>query len=343
MIVQQTHRQSAINGRQRKQGLCASSFFAPLRELLGIALLLLSAHTATAQTIYTTVLGNQNYVVGSSTLRSGLFVSRDGAKTWRHIGPENLKAYSMDAVDTSKGRILYIAAGNGVHRSTDYGRHWKIVTDWRITEVLDVKVNQQNPDYIYAATAWGFRRSTDGGDTWENPDGPLKEKYCYQLRIDADPMHPMVAVVGENLRQRIQYASYDNGSTWTEIPIEASDTSRWENAYVMCPIPTGKDAMLVGYGDTSGFHLNRSIELPWHNSGQTPVDTVGVESTSPGPIHALALLTDNSAYAVLAGTFGDGLYKWNGKEWSRAGLDGSQVWGIVVKDYTVPREEGHVH
>lgn len=307
-------------------------------------LFFLSFSTATAQTVYTTVLGNQQYVVGSSTLRSGLFISRDNAKTWRHIGPENLKAYAMDAVDSSNGRVLYLAAGNGVHRSTDYGKGWKIVTDWRMTEVLDVKIDQQHPNVLYAATAWGFWRSTDGGDTWENPHGPLQENYCYQLRIESDSAQTMIAVVGEHLRQRIQYASYDNGSTWTEIPAENSSSYRWEHAYAQCPVPVGNNAMLVGFADTSGFHLNRRTPLPWHKAGQIAVDTTGMEGPSPGkfPIHALALLPDSSI-TILAGTFGDGIYKWDGKEWIRAGLEGSQVWRIIVKEYAVPVEEGHVH
>ena len=85
-------------------------------------LLALSATEAGAQTIYAVVLGNQKFVVGSSTLRSGLFASNDLGLTWRHLGPENLKAFSFDAVDNQQGRTMYIAAGNGVHRSVDSGR-----------------------------------------------------------------------------------------------------------------------------------------------------------------------------------------------------------------------------
>lgn len=192
------------------KGTPSSLLFAPLRELFLLTLLLISTKSA-AQTLYTVVLGNQNYVVGSSTLRSGLFVSYDGAATWKHIGPENLKAYSMDGVDTSNGRILYIAAGNGIHRSTDYGKSWKIVTDWRMTEVMDVKVDQTNPNFVYAATAFGFRRSTDGGETWENPEGELNGRYCYRfLRSFALPDLLLATDAGF-------YLSRDSGLSWTSV------------------------------------------------------------------------------------------------------------------------------
>lgn len=303
---------------------------------------LLFTGCAAAQTVYTVVLGNQNFVVGSSTLRSGLFVSRDGARTWRHIGPENLKAYSMDAVDSSNGRILYIAAGNGVHRSTDYGRSWKIVTDWRMTEVLDVKVDQANPNFVYAATAWGFRRSTDGGDTWENPDGPLKDRYCYQLSLQDDA--GTVAAAGEEKRQMIGYVSSDRGATWKTLAAEAP-TGAWENAYAIAAVPVTAETMMVGFADTSGFHFARTpLPRPQSMAGGGTIDTAHISGPVLGaqPVHALALL-DGAPAVLLAGTFGDGLYRWNGGAWEPAGLEGSQVWRIITKPYTVPVEAGHVY
>lgn len=311
----------------------------PLSLLCGFLLALPS--TAIAQTVYAAVLGNQGYVVGSSTLRSGLFVSRDGATTWRHVGPENLKAYSMDAVDTSGGRILYIAAGNGVHRSTDYGQSWKIVTDWQVTEVLDVKVDQQHPNYVYAATAWGFWRSTDGGETWENPGGPVKERYCYQIMLDS--ASAMVAVVGDGPRQQARYFSFNNGASWTEFA--NSMPGRWTQAVASCPVPLPNALLLMGFADSTGFHLDPAMPLRRPESSTATVDTAGIGGSNPGtqPIHALALLAGNAASTLLAGTFGDGLYKWTGREWSRAGLEGSQIWRIIVKDYTVSVEAGHVH
>jgi photosystem II stability/assembly factor-like uncharacterized protein len=109
------------------------------------ALLGLSLAAPAARTFYAVVWGHPDFVVGSSTLHSGLYRSTDEGRSWAHLGPQNLKAFSMDAVDSLHGRVLYIAAGNGVHRSIDSGRTWKILTDWRITEVLSISVNQKDP------------------------------------------------------------------------------------------------------------------------------------------------------------------------------------------------------
>ena len=65
-------------------------------------------------------------------------------------------------------------------------------------------------------------------------------------------------------------------------------------------------------------------------------------------VHAMVGLTGYGSIEpdddpLLVGTFGDGLFLFDGKEWTPAGLDGSQVWSIVVKEYDVAVEVGHAH
>ena len=332
--------------------------FAPLRDALLFVLLLLTTSQVTAtQTIYTVVLGNQDYVVGSSTLRSGLFVSYDSAKSWKHLGPENLKAYSMDAVDSSNGQILFIAAGNGVHRSTDYGKSWKIVTDWRMTEVMDVKVDQLDPSNVYAGTAFGFWRSTDGGETWENPEGEFHDTYLYRLEWSHFKDELRV------LRLFTDYArQYPDGtSTVSSQPDSLLRIGLFRDSLVLKNLFDSlffnpllcdwKDAFATARYD---FDLDKHSNLIFSDLQGLWLDTtrtfslnscdeefISFSSPSSQPTHALAPLFGRRT--LLAGTFGDGLYKWDGTEWEFAGLPGSQVWRIVVKQYSVPEEVGHVH
>gem|GEM_PF-6401940 len=118
--------------------------------------------------IFACAIGNDSTgaFMGGSTNGSGLYQSDDTGKTWKHLGWNNIKCYSMDMVQSSNGRILYEATGLGVLRSTDYGEHWKQITDWRISEVMDIAIDQKNPNEIYLATAHGPWRTRDGGKTW---------------------------------------------------------------------------------------------------------------------------------------------------------------------------------
>ena len=297
---------------------------------------------AIAQTIYTTVLGNQNYVVGSSTLRSGLFVSYDSARTWKHVGPENLKTYSMDGVDSSNGRILYIAAGNGIHKTTDYGESWKIVTDWRMTEVLDVQVDQRNPDYVYAATAFGFWMSSDAGVTWKNPEGPLKESYCYRISDGTS----MISIIAEGTQRQIStLVSITDSTVQTAIQLMRSSAD-WADAFNLVYVPTGVNESLLCFSDMSGIHtesepIGLSISTPFKTTFSLPFTPPPLPVSSV--VHALDIYARSETPMLLAGTFGDGLYSWDGKEWKLTGLPGSQIWRIIVKDYNVPVEVGHEH
>ena len=337
----------------------------PLRLFFVLLFSSLLSIPAFSRTIYTVVLGNQNYVVGSSTLRSGLFVSHDDAKTWRHVGPENLKAYSMDAVDSAKGRVLYIAAGNGVHKSTDFGATWRIMTDWRMTEVLDVKVDQSNPDDVYAATAFGLWRSTDGGETWSNPDGPLKKRYCYRLMM----WNSHVIVEEDRQQKRLWWFVRDGDSLrtvpdpWAEQPegcryripnyVGRYDTVAVRFGLVPCDLPL--DAFALALHGTSLYAAYPDTLWRLHGVGEgTPftdrLDDYGAPLPTPfaSSVHAMVGLTMYGSIEpdddpLLVGTFGDGLFLFDGKEWTPAGLDGSQVWSIVVKEYDVAVEVGHAH
>jgi hypothetical protein len=342
--------------------------------LLFLLALLPASGRCGAETLYATVLGNPKYVVGSSTLHSGLFASRDGGRSWEHLGPENLKAYSMDGVDASGGKILYIAAGNGVHRSTDAGTTWRIVTDWRMTEVLDVKVDQRHPQRVFAATAYGFWRSSDGGDTWEHPsDTPLAQGYIYRLDYRSDGR---MVVLGEH-----SVAEYDPASGFgvysgeekipapralVELPplgtivsttrkpgmirlawlrssdpfssrtlprsstpeagrlaraLEASPSTDIYDLLIPASTKSEPDGTIYAAGDSGVWRIDMSFRTPWSDISEGLPNRI---------VHAIAWLP--SSGTLMAGSF-DGVFRREGTEWKQAGLEGSQIWRLVVKPW----------
>jgi photosystem II stability/assembly factor-like uncharacterized protein len=77
--------------------------------------------------------------------------------------------------------MLYIAAGNGVHKSTDGGATWKVTTGWNITEVLSVSPDPRDPNRVYIATPYGVFRSTDGCATWKDCSRGLNSRFVSQV------------------------------------------------------------------------------------------------------------------------------------------------------------------
>lgn len=150
--------------------------------IFGVLLLLLYPARLSAQhlRIFACAISNDSAgaFLGGSSRGSGLYQSDDTGKNWKHLGWENIKCYSMDMVQSSNGRILYMATGLGVLRSTDYGEHWKQITDWRVSEVMDVAVNQRNPDEIWIATTRGPSMTVDKGKHWNLKLKGLFEPFC---------------------------------------------------------------------------------------------------------------------------------------------------------------------
>ncbi len=141
--------------------------------------LLLSAGMAQQSTVYVSVLINKQFITGAANPQTGFFLQRPAEDTvWHHAGPVNTRNFCVAPGPGSKGRVLYLATGPGVLKSTDGGAHWRTVTDWRITEVMWVAPDPVDSSTVYCATAYGIYRTTDGSRTWHEmnrawaPDTP---------------------------------------------------------------------------------------------------------------------------------------------------------------------------
>jgi len=309
--------------------------------ILSCMMLLLSARVSWGETLYAVVLGNAKYVVGSSTLHSGLFMSRDTGRSWTHLGPENLKGYAMDAVDSSRGRILFIAAGNGVHKSTDHGATWRITTDWRMSEVMDVRVDQSDPRHVYAATAFGFWRSSDGGESWENPSSIARDLYIRRIDMYDDAL----LLSGE----KALYVSSDHGTSWLPsepipgprglyrihalrlvatsegpllLTVRGRIDSRFKPRIAMNTYAIAGNSMsAIAAGDNGVWEMLATTKEPsWRDiTGNLPNRAA----------HALAMVGSE----LFVGTFGDGVFRRSDGGWIPSGLEGSQVWSLKVKGW----------
>lgn len=136
--------------------------------------------------------GEVNAGGGSMTYEGmGIFKSTDGGLNWKHMGLENTRYISRIIVDpTNHNRIFAGAMGKlfsennerGIYRSEDGGETWtnvKFISGK--TGCIDLAINPDNPDIIYAAmwerirepgsrnyggTECGIYKSTDGGNSW---------------------------------------------------------------------------------------------------------------------------------------------------------------------------------
>ena len=133
----------------------------------------------------------------SSSIGDGVWGTKDGGKTWQHLGLEETQAIGRVVVDPTNPNIVYVAAmghlfganpERGLFKSVDGGKTWKNVKySDPDTGATDVAIDPSNPKIVYVATLarrrtwWGYNgggpgsalwKSTDAGETWTKLDGP---------------------------------------------------------------------------------------------------------------------------------------------------------------------------
>ena len=177
----------------------------------------------------------------------GVYRSTDAGDSWSHLGLENVGSIGKVALDPTDDDVIFVAAmgdlfGNnaerGVYRSTNGGGDWEqvlFVSD--STGFVDLAINPDNPDIIYAA-AWerirrvdfrqyggetsGLYRSQDGGDTWEEltnglpATGPEKGRIGIGLAAsDPDIIYLHYAAADGSLRG--VFKTVNGGDNWAQI------------------------------------------------------------------------------------------------------------------------------
>ena len=307
-------------------------------------------------TVYLVTLSTSYAHTGMAIPLSALFYkSADTDTNWHYYGRPNNRIFNMDMDRTSGHRMMALATHTGVHQSFDYGRTWKVTTDWRMTEVSCVAFNSQNPDIIYAGSPYGFYKTVDAGSHWKQHNTGLNSidaQFVSSIVIDAGrPARLFISTedgvyisvdAGEswkrsklsvrNVRTVVQhprnprilaagtenngvYFSIDGGHIW-----EKRDTGLMHNTiYTIAFDPDNPDVVYAG-GFQTGVYKSVDGGYKWKNyfAGLPVLD-----------IHAIAVTPGNSNL-VFAGTMGQGAYVSTdaGKTWQYAGIKNGYVSAI---------------
>ena len=157
----------------------------------------------------------------SSTIGNGVYATRDGGRTWAHLGLEDTQSIGRVAVHPKDPNTVYVAAvghlfgpneERGLYKSVDGGKTWTkskyIDAD---TGFIDVAIDPLNPNNVYAAsyqrrrTWWGFNgggpnsglwKSVDAGKSWTKIQGAgwpePKDNIIGRIGIDLHRAKPSI-------------------------------------------------------------------------------------------------------------------------------------------------------
>lgn len=174
----------------------------------------------------------------------GVYVSRDGGKSFKNMGLKETEHIGKIIVHPRNPNIIWVAAQGplwspggqrGLFKSTDGGQTWKNVLsagEW--TGVSDAVLDPKNPNVLYASThqrhrtVWalmntgpesGIHKSVDGGKTWtELKTGlPGGNKGKISLQVSPQKSNVVYATIELDGREGGFYRSEDSGVSWSKM------------------------------------------------------------------------------------------------------------------------------
>ena len=325
-----------------------------------LLLLVLGATCASAQvsTVYAAVVSTKLFVVGAANPQTGIFYKgTDGDTAWLHTGPDNIRAFDVAVPASAKGSVRYIAAGNGLHMSTDAGQHWKVTTGWEITEVLWVAPDSKDYNTVYIATAYGIYKTMDGCRTWKQMNHGLTSTFTPCVIVDHANSSMVYCATEDGV-----FVSHDGAASWSRLGLSVG------NARVIAQHPRDPKILVVGT-ENNGIYISRNGGSWWEKC-EAGVDhstfyTIAFDPGNPDCLYAGGYVTGvyksidggkswirlNEGIAtmsihgiavdpldgrrVFAATFWHGVYRSEdgGATWRPDGLGGSEVWNIHIESH----------
>ncbi len=258
---------------------------------------------------YITLLSTKKHQLGQKNPETGLFFGNGFDGLWTHTGWTNGRANSIAIDEKSGGKILYAACGNGVMKSSDWGRTWKIVTDHLVTEVLKVTIDPVSSNTIYASSAYGVFKSTDAGKTWKEKNKGRKTPYAAHMIIEKKRI---LLATEEGI-----YVSYNKGESWSMFALEGLGVR------ILVKSKADENVYAAGTEDDGVFISE--------DAGKTFVQrNEGLKSKTIYTVEC----DPNNAQVMYCGGFESGIYKSNdmGKTWLQHDdpLTGMNIHAIKV-------------
>jgi len=184
----------------------------------------------------------------------GVYKSRDGGRSWQHMGLKESMHIGEIVIHPRDGDIVYVAAmgplwgpggDRGLYKTTDGGATWeRILHIGEDTGVVCLEMDPRDPDVLYAAAyqrrrhTWtlidggpesGIHKSTDGGKTWReiNKGLPSGDKGRIGLALAPAAPDTLYAIVEAAGDQSGFYRSSDRGENWQRMSGYVSDSPQY--------------------------------------------------------------------------------------------------------------------
>jgi photosystem II stability/assembly factor-like uncharacterized protein len=239
-----------------------------------------------------------------------LYRSVDGARSWRALAPDDA-AISDLAVDPVRSDTVYLAAFEGLLRTSDGGASWNHLSGLQHPTKVAVAPSARN--VLYAEDGGAIMRSGDGGASWAQRS--ISEEANYDV-FTVDPRDPDTLYVSKH---DALLRSTDGGARWAVL----RKGSFALHVYVLAFDRSDPRRLYAGT-DGGGVFRSPDAGRTWSHVGRLPRERVRDLEAAGGH--------------VLVGLEHRGAYRLSGRRWrpSSRGLAAAEVRALAV-DPRAPR------
>lgn len=276
---------------------------------------------------------------------NGVYVSRNGGKSFEHMGLPSSEHIGMIKIHPHHSEIVYVAAygplwksggERGVYKSIDGGKNWKQIHQVSVhTGCNEIHIDPKNPQILYATYhqrrrhEWtylgggpesGIYKSTDGGETWKKLTYGLPTGEVGRITLGLGQHGEKIYAMIEGEKGGI-YVSTDQGESWEKKSESQTAGNYYQELFVD---PVDDDRIFI-----------MDTWLKWSKDGGKTVVPVG-EKSKHVDNHVIWINPTNNKH-WLVGCDG-GLYEtWDeGKNWQfKPNLPVTQFYRVAV-DNTEP-------
>lgn len=279
----------------------------------------------------------------------GIYRSQDGGETWEHVGFRDVDAISKIRIHPTNPDIVYAALfgkygadsqERGLYKSTDGGDTWaRILYRDARTGAVDVAIDRNNPEVIYAALWQAFRKeytmasggpgsglfkSTDGGESWteltRNPglpqEGPVGRIGVALTSADSNRIYALVENDAGGL-----FRSDDGGATW-ELA-NAERRIRQRAFYYTHVFADHHDPDVVYVQNTTLFR-----------SSDGGVTYEGINNGTHGDFHDFWIDPRDPSHLVVGNDGGGAVSFDTGQSWTDQEFSTAQFYRVVATAHT---------
>jgi photosystem II stability/assembly factor-like uncharacterized protein len=203
----------------------------------------------------------------------------DKGLNWSLVGSNHVFGGSVTAtvIHPQNPDIVYVAAGNQIHKTSDGGQTWTaMLTSGNTFSADRLRIDPADPDKIIAATATGVFISTDGGENWIN----RWNKSTYDIEIqpgNSNTIFTLSAVAG-----KFSVAASNNGgitfNAQSTFPANITDVSGGllattpdDPSLLLAVMLSSNDTPLLYKGITTGMNTTWTL-LATGQTGSFPMD-----------------------------------------------------------------------